>query len=179
MQYFACHKIYWQRKQKRKLCQKLQIYHYHWGVRFVLCRTNLKVEANKVLPISKLWRRTYTFIVPNLEERNKLIMLFFQPNFGPNKFLKIGNCFHMTVIDDVLFLKFLNDDPILINKSEKLCSLNGVGLNETSYGSEFVHLMLHFYGWLATTIISKTQLPDLLRHLLKALCLQERSMAVA
>lgn len=85
----------------------------------------------------------------------------------------------MTVIDDVLFLKFLNDDPILINKSEKLCSLNGVGLNETSYGSEFVHLMLHFYGWLATTIISKTQLPDLLRHLLKALCLQERSMAVA
>ena len=52
----------------------------------------------------------------------------------------------MTVIDDVLFLKFLNDDPILINKSEKFCSLNGVGLNETSYGSEFVHLMLHFYG---------------------------------
>lgn len=74
----------------------------------------------------------------------------------------------MTVIDDVLFLKFLNDDSILINISEKICPLNGVGLNETSYASEFVHLKLHFYGWLATTIISKTQLPDFIEAFIKS-----------
>lgn len=74
----------------------------------------------------------------------------------------------MTVIDDVLFLKFLNDDSILINISEKICPLNGVGLNETSYSSEFVHLKLHFYGWLATTIISKTQLPDFIEAFIKS-----------